>query len=112
MAFGEVLFDEHTVSPKQPYLFNGKELDYETGLYYYGAGYYDAKLSLWLNVDPLAEEYPNISPYTYVANNPINAIDPDGRWIIFISREGLLVYSKGGFYHANISRSKCKREET
>jgi hypothetical protein len=33
----------------------------------------------------LAEKYPNISPYTYVANNPINAIDPDGRVIIFIN---------------------------
>lgn len=64
---------------KQPYLFNGKELDFETGLYYYGARYYDPKVSIFLNVDPLAEKYPHISPYTYVANNPINAIDPDGR---------------------------------
>lgn len=37
------------------------------------------------SVDPLAEKYPNISPYAYVANNPINAIDPDGRLIIFIN---------------------------
>lgn len=29
----------------------------------------------------MAEKYPNISPYTYVANNPINAIDPDGKQI-------------------------------
>ncbi len=34
---------------------------------------------MWLSVDPLAEKYPGINPYTYVANNPINAIDPDGR---------------------------------
>ena len=59
-------------------MFNGKELDSETGLYYYGARYYDPRVSLWLNVDPLAEKYPNISPYTYVANNPINLIDPTG----------------------------------
>ena len=37
-----------------PYLFNGKELDTETGLYYYGARYYDPRVSLWLNVDPLS----------------------------------------------------------
>ena len=76
-----------------PYLFNGKELDTETGLYYYGARYYDPRVSLWLNVDPLAEKYPNISPYTYVANNPINAIDPDGKLIIFINGQH---YGDGG----------------
>jgi len=37
-----------------------------------------------LSVDPLAEKYPNINPYVYVGNNPINAIDPDGRDIIFV----------------------------
>ncbi len=35
-------------------------------------------------MDPLAEKYPGFSPYVYVANNPVNAIDPDGRYIIFI----------------------------
>ena len=37
IAFGEVLFEEHSTSKTMPYLFNGKELDTETGLYYYGA---------------------------------------------------------------------------
>ena len=78
IAFGEVLFEEHSTSTTMPYLFNGKELDSETGLYYYGARYYDPKVSLWLNVDPLAGRYPHISPYTYVNNNPINLIDPFG----------------------------------
>lgn len=69
----------HTTNVPMPYLFNGKELDYETGLYYYGARYYDPKTALWLNTDPLAEKYPNVSPYTYTLNNPIKYIDPDGR---------------------------------
>ena len=34
---------------------------------------------------PLEEKYSNMSPYNYVANNPINAIDPDGREIIWMS---------------------------
>ncbi|MBO4234719.1 hypothetical protein FO675_10530, partial [Riemerella anatipestifer] len=78
MAFGEVLFDEHKVSRRMPYLFNGKELDSETGLYYYGARYYDARVSLWLNVDPLAEKMPSWSPYRYGFNNPIRYTDPTG----------------------------------
>ena len=78
IAFGEVLFEEHSTSRTMPYLFNGKELDTETGLYYYGARYYDPRVSLWLNVDPLAEKYPHTSPYTYVNNNPIMLVDPTG----------------------------------
>jgi hypothetical protein len=35
-----------------------------------------------LSVDPLAEKYPNINPYVYVANNPIMFIDPHGRKIV------------------------------
>ena len=40
---------------RTPYLFNGKELDKETGLYYYGARYYDPRISMFLGVDPLAK---------------------------------------------------------
>jgi RHS repeat-associated protein len=83
-AFGETFIEEHKNSNNSPYKFNGKELDEETGLYYYGARYYDPRISIWLSVDPLAEKYPGVSPYVYCLNNPINVIDPDGRDIIFI----------------------------
>ena len=53
-------------------------MDEETGNYYYGARYYDPKWSVWLSVDPMAEERPGISPYSYVQNNPLNRIDPTG----------------------------------
>lgn len=61
------------------YKFNGKELDEETGFYYYGARYYNPKFSIWLSVDPLAEKYPSFNPYNYTMQNPINLIDPDGQ---------------------------------
>jgi hypothetical protein len=36
-------------------------------------------VQLWASVDPLAEKYPNRSPYEYCFSSPINVIDPDGR---------------------------------
>lgn len=60
------------------YRFNGKELDPETGNQYYGARYYDPKVSIWLSVDPLVGNNPNLTPYNFVSNNPILRIEPDG----------------------------------
>jgi RHS repeat-associated protein len=77
-AYGEQFVDERRNSTNSPYLFNGKELDTETGRYYYGARYYDPRVSLWIGVDPLAEERSWMSPYNYCSNNPILRIDPDG----------------------------------
>ncbi|MEE3416825.1 MAG: RHS repeat-associated core domain-containing protein, partial [Prevotella sp.] len=45
------------------------------------ARWYDAAPS-WLTPDPLAEKAPSISPYVYCADNPVNAIDPDGRKVV------------------------------
>ena len=59
-------------------LFTGKEKDSETGYYYFGARNYNSDLSLWLSVDPMADKYPNLSPYNYCAWNPMRLVDPDG----------------------------------
>lgn len=77
-----------------PYLFNGKELDSETGLYYYGARYYDPRVSIFLNVDPMMlrdeamddEDSSNggvFNPmnnavYAFSYQNPVKYVDPDG----------------------------------
>lgn len=75
-AFGETFVEEHRSSNNSPYKFNSKELDEETGWYYYGARYYDAKTSVWLSVDPLMEQ--TMQPYQYTYQNPIRYIDPTG----------------------------------
>ena len=78
LPYGELLVDEHTSSEDMPYKFNGKEFDEETGLYYYGARYYDPRLSLWLSIDPKEEKYSNVSTYCYVISNPLKYTDPTG----------------------------------
>jgi RHS repeat-associated protein len=92
-----------------PYRFTGKELDEETGLYYYGARYLDPKVSRWLSADsamgeyipsaPISEEarrrngnlpgmggvfnYVNLHAYHYAGNNPVKYTDPDGNTASF-----------------------------
>ncbi|MDG1146297.1 MAG: RHS repeat-associated core domain-containing protein [Flavobacteriales bacterium] len=65
---------------KDKYLFNGKELQEDFGLYQYdyGARSYDPQLARWFSVDPLAHLREWVSPYNFVQNNPINRVDPDG----------------------------------
>ena len=78
LPYGELLVDEHSSSEDLPYKFSGKQFDEETGLYYYGARYYEPRLSLWMSVDPLECKHPEISTYCQANNNPIKYIDPDG----------------------------------
>ena len=84
VPFGEVFVEERNNIWNTPYLFNAKEFDEETGLYYYGARYYDPKVSLWISPDPIQEKYPNTSTYCYTHNNPIVYHDPNGKDAILI----------------------------
>ncbi|MBR4453577.1 MAG: RHS repeat-associated core domain-containing protein [Bacteroidales bacterium] len=77
--FGEITTEYNvnfgsSVIPK--YSFNAKELDEETGMYYYEARYYAPPT--FTSRDPLFEKYFWISPYAYCANNPVKYVDPSG----------------------------------
>ena len=84
VPFGEVFVEERNNIWNTPYLFNAKEFDEETGLYYYGARYYDPRVSLWISTDILEEKNYGNSSYAYTYN-PITFIDPIGTDTINIS---------------------------
>ena len=104
--YGELWIEEVAAGlDKLPFRFTGKEMDEETGLYYYGARYLDPKYSRWLSGDPALSDYipkapiddeskkhnenlpgmggvfnvVNLHLYHYAGNNPIKYEDPDGR---------------------------------
>ena len=65
----------------QPWKYTGKEYDHRHGLdlYDFGARMYDPATLLWTSVDSRAEDYYDVSPYVFCKDNPVNAIDLDGR---------------------------------
>ena len=78
IPYGEIFVEERNGAWNSPYLFNSKELDEETGLYYYGARYLNPTSAVWMSVDPLWEKNIDASPYSYCHGNPVNKVDVMG----------------------------------
>ena len=112
VPFGEVFVEERNNIWNTPYLFNAKEFDEETGLYYYGARYYDPRVSLWISVDPISNFDPrnsenyidgqhnggfynslNLFPYEYCYQNPIRLIDPNGKQVDITITDKVIGYA-------------------
>ena len=81
----------HNGSCRTQYLFNGKELDQETGYYYYGARYYDPSSTLFLGVDPLADKYPCIGEDIY--RNEASLLD-QGLSVLDIATLGASIFNR------------------
>jgi RHS repeat-associated protein len=60
------------------YGFNGKEDDAETGWQDYGMRMYNPRLARFFTVDPIAAQYPELTPYQFASNSPIDGVDMDG----------------------------------
>jgi RHS repeat-associated protein len=63
-----------------PWMFTGRELDEETGLYYYRARYYDTFKGRFLQRDP-SEYIEGMNLYEYAKDNPLKYVDPTGEVI-------------------------------
>jgi len=89
--------EERNNSFSTNYLFNAKELDNETGLYYYGVRYLDPTGAMWLSVDPMWEKYAGMSPYNYCGGNPVKLVDPDGNDPLVVIAAGIGGAVNAGF---------------
>jgi RHS repeat-associated protein len=58
--------------------FTGKERDTESKYDYFGARLYDGRIARFMQMDPQLTRYPNLTPFCYVANNPLGFVDPTG----------------------------------
>uniref|UniRef100_UPI00388D603C RHS repeat domain-containing protein n=1 Tax=Treponema sp. TaxID=166 RepID=UPI00388D603C len=122
--YGETWMDlkaETSLILKLPYKFSAKELDEETGLYYYGARYLDPRMSRWITADPAMNtgeyfsnpdagmggiyNHVNFNLYHYAGNNPINYTDPDGRK----SKAPPKIYKWMGFPYTEYENTLKKR---
>jgi RHS repeat-associated protein len=79
--YGGVIGDISTNENVQKYKFEGKELDRTFGLDNYDihVRQYFAMMPSWDRIDPLAEEAPQFSPYSYCMGDPVNLGDYNGR---------------------------------
>ena len=67
--------------PPNSHYFTGKELDPSTGLYFYGARYYDPQIGRFTQADTIVQspyDSQSLNRYSYCRNNPINYVDPTG----------------------------------
>lgn len=80
--FGMLVPNRTYSTPAYRYGFNGKENDNEImgegNFQDYGMRMYNPRIGRFFNVDPLTPEYPELTPYQFASNRPIDGIDLDG----------------------------------
>ena len=77
--YGDLFPNTSNDSSGNRYRYTGKESGDEIGLYDFSARFLHTRFGRFTTIDPLAEKYPDISPYAYCNGNPVNFVDPDGQ---------------------------------
>ncbi|MEW5937330.1 MAG: RHS repeat-associated core domain-containing protein [Candidatus Thermoplasmatota archaeon] len=85
-TWGNIVNYTGSLATENPYLFTGREYDWQTGIYYYRARSYDAKLGRFLQRDPEGM-VDGANMYVYCQNDPVNRVDPSGTagWYICLA---------------------------
>ena len=80
-SYGRVLSD--SAPGFQPFGYAGGLYDPDTSLVRFGARDYDAEVGRWTAKDPILFGGRDANIYAYVLGDPINFIDPVGRWLVY-----------------------------
>ncbi len=80
--FGEVIRATGPMAKLNPFMFSTKFYDWESGLYYYGARYYNPSTGRWIGRDPAEEDEGGPNLYGFVGNDPVDQIDDLGLVIV------------------------------
>ncbi len=81
--YGNLLNSKEQSGVTNPWKYAGGYLDGSTGLYKYGIRYYDPQVGRWTQRTPVGgslAETLKANPYVYADNNPVNKVDPSGRY--------------------------------
>ncbi len=76
-SYGKIIKRNKKIETNNPYCYTGREQD-TPELYYYRARYYDPTSQQFLSEDPIGFLGEDVNFYRYVANDPINLMDPNG----------------------------------
>src|SRR5690554_2377543 len=90
--FGQITMEEGTLTKAAK--FTGKDLDEDTGLYYFNARWYDSEIGRFISVDPAKD---GVNWYAYGANNPLRFVDPTGLAYEDFEKEAQTRIDKGNF---------------
>ena len=105
-----VVYDGDPARPVNNRLHTGKEYLSFEGLHWYDnyARMYDPLLMRFTTPDPLAAQFPSVSPYAYCNNNPVNRIDPTGLSDFQIDQNGFItkVRDTDSDYHTIYASNK------
>jgi len=92
--YGATDWDSNGEAGGTNYRYNGQQLDIETTLYFYHARYYDPILGRFLSADVVGVNHSvpqSLNKYSYVFNNPIQYVDPNGESAVDVDDGGSVV---------------------
>jgi RHS repeat-associated protein len=97
-SFGKAIV---TGPPSTRYLYTGRELDAESGLFYYRARYYDSSTGRFTNEDPIGFAAGDTNLGRYVYNSPTHWRDPFGNQVVFDRSDQTITFPDGTSFPAS-----------